>query len=345
MAYRAGVVGGSGYTGAELLRLLAAHPEIEVVHVTAESNAGAAVGALYPSLARAYPRVEYAAYAPSDVAGLDVVFLALPHGESQRIVPELVERVGHVVDLGADFRLPAAEYETWYGHAHAAPQLLDRFAFGLPELFHDPVTRGPHVAAPGCYPTAAALALAPLLADGVVEPTGVVVDAMSGVSGRGRGLSAPSLYSEANESVAPYGLLTHRHTGEMEWALSAASGADVQLLFTPHLVPMTRGLLATCHTRPAASGSSTASLLDRFRGFYADAPFVTVLDEPPVTKATLGSNAAHVTVRFDERTGSVLALCALDNLGKGAAGQAIQSANLVLGLPEGTGLPAVGMMP
>ena len=345
MAYRAGVVGGSGYTGAELLRLLAAHPEIEVVHVTAESNAGAAVVARYPSLARAYPRVEYAAYAPSDVAGLDVVFLALPHGESQRIVPELVERVGHVVDLGADFRLPAAEYETWYGHAHAAPQLLDRFAFGLPELFHDPVTRGPHVAAPGCYPTAAALALAPLLADGVVEPTGVVVDAMSGVSGRGRGLSAPSLYSEANESVAPYGLLTHRHTGEMEWALSAASGADVQLLFTPHLVPMTRGLLATCHTRPAASGSSTASLLDRFRGFYADAPFVTVLDEPPVTKATLGSNAAHVTVRFDERTGSVLALCALDNLGKGAAGQAIQSANLVLGLPEGTGLPAVGMMP
>ncbi len=339
------MVGGSGYTGAELLRLLAAHPEIEVVHVTADSNAGSSVGALYPSLAGAYPRVEYAAYAPGDLAGLDVVFLALPHGESQRVVPELVERVEHVVDLGADFRLPAPEYERWYGQAHAAPRLLDRFAFGLPELFHDAVVRGPHVAAPGCYPTAAALALAPLLVGGLVEPTGIVVDAMSGVSGRGRGLSAPSLYSEANESVAPYGLLTHRHTGEMEWALGAASGADVQLLFTPHLVPMTRGLLATCHARPAADRLSTASLLKSFRTFYAEAPFVSVIDEPPVTKATLGSSAAHVTVRFDERTGSVLALCALDNLGKGAAGQAIQCANLVLGLAEATGLPAVGMMP
>lgn len=345
MAYRAGVVGGSGYTGAELLRFLAAHPEIEVVHVTADSNAGATVGALYPSLTDAYPRVEYARYDPADVAGLDVVLLALPHGESQRIAPELVERVPHVVDLGADFRLPAGDYERWYGQVHAAPELLERFAFGLPELFHDAVARGPHIAAPGCYPTAAALALAPLLADGLVEPTGILVDAMSGVSGRGRGLTTPSLYSEANESVAAYGLLTHRHTGEMEWALATAAGTDVQLLFTPHLVPMTRGLLATCHARPTAPGLTTASLLERFRTFYGGAPFVTVLDEPPVTKATLGSNAAHVTVRFDERTGSVLALCALDNLGKGAAGQAVQGANLVLGLPEATGLPAMGIMP
>jgi N-acetyl-gamma-glutamyl-phosphate reductase len=345
MAYRAGVVGGSGYTGAELLRLLAGHAEIEVVHVTAESNAGATVAALYPSLAGAYPRVEYASYDPADIAGLDVVFLALPHGESQRIAPELVERVEHVVDLGADFRLPADVYARWYGHAHAAPRLLDRFAFGLPELFREAVVRGPHVAAPGCYPTAAALALAPLLAGELVEPNGIVVDAMSGVSGRGRGLSAPSLFSEANENVAPYGLLTHRHTGEMEWALGAASNADVQLLFTPHLVPMTRGLLATCQARPSRDGLTTASILESFRAFYDGAPFIGVLDEPPVTKATLGSNTAHVTVRFDDRTGSVLALCALDNLGKGAAGQAIQCANLVLGLPEATGLPALGMMP
>jgi N-acetyl-gamma-glutamyl-phosphate reductase len=345
MAYRAGVVGGSGYTGAELLRLLAGHAEIEVVHVTAESNAGATVAALYPSLASAYPRVEYASYDPAEVAGLDVVFLALPHGESQRIAPELVERVEHVVDLGADFRLPADVYEQWYGHAHTAPQLLDQFAFGLPELFRDAVARGPHIAAPGCYPTAAALALAPLLAGGLVEAHGVVVDALSGVSGRGRGLSAPSLFSEANESVAPYGLLTHRHTGEMEWALGAVASADVRLLFTPHLVPMTRGLLATCHARPTRTGLTTASLLESSRAFYSEAPFVGVLDEPPVTKATLGSNTAHVSARFDDRTGAVLVLCALDNLGKGAAGQAIQCANLVLGLPETTGLPAVGMMP
>jgi N-acetyl-gamma-glutamyl-phosphate reductase len=345
MAYRAGVIGGSGYTGAELLRLLAGHAEIEVVHVTADSNAGATVAAVYPSLASAYPRVEYASYDPADVAGLDVVFLALPHGESQRIAPELVERVEHVVDLGADFRLPADVYEQWYGHPHTAPQLLDLFAFGLPELFRDAVALGPHIAAPGCYPTAAVLALAPLLAGGLVETDGIVVDAMSGVSGRGRGLSAPSLFSEANESVAPYGLLRHRHTGEMEWALGAAANADVQLLFTPHLVPMTRGLLATCHARPTRTELTTASLLESFRAFYSGAPFIAVLDEPPVTKATLGSNSAQVSVRFDDRTGSVLVLCALDNLGKGAAGQAIQCANLVLGLPEATGLPAVGIMP
>lgn len=345
MAYRAGVVGASGYTGAELLRLLAGHPEIEVVHVTADSNAGAAVTSLYPSLASAYPWLEYASYDAADLAGVDVVFLALPHGESQRVVPEVVSRVAHVVDLGADFRLPAATYEEWYQQPHTAPELLDDFAFGLPELFRDAVASGPHVAAPGCYPTSAALALAPLLADGLVEPAGIVVDAMSGVSGRGRGLSAPSLFSEANESVLAYGLLAHRHTGEMEWALGRVADADVRLLFTPHLVPMTRGLLATCHARPAVAGLSTESLLERFRAFYADEPFVAVLDEPSSTKATLGSNAAHVTVRFDDRTGSVLPLCALDNLVKGASGQAVQCANLVLGLPEATGLTAVGMMP
>jgi N-acetyl-gamma-glutamyl-phosphate reductase len=345
MAYRAGVVGGSGYTGAELLRLLAGHPEIDVVHVTADSNAGAAVGALYPSLGAAYPALEYASFAPADLAGVDVAFVALPHGESQLIAADLVERVIHIVDLGADFRLPAPVYEQWYAQPHRAPELLDGFAFGLPELFADAVARRPHVAAPGCYPTAAALALAPLVADAVVEPTGLVVDAMSGVSGRGRGLSAASLYSEANENVAAYTLLTHRHTGEMEWAIGEAANTEVQLLFTPHLVPMTRGLLATCHARPSRAGVTTASLLETVRAFYADAPFVGVVDEPPMTKATLGSNSAHLTVRFDDRTGSVLALCALDNLGKGAAGQAIQCANLALGLPETTGLPAVGMMP
>lgn len=339
------MVGASGYTGAELLRLLAGHPEIEVVHVTADSNAGAAVAALYPSLASAYPRTEYAPFDAADLAGLDAVFLALPHGESQRVVPDLASRVAHIVDLGADFRLPAATYEQWYRQQHAAPELLEEFAFGLPELFRDAVARGPHIAAPGCYPTAAALALAPLLADALVEPEGIVVDAMSGVSGRGRGLSAPSLYSEANESVSAYGLLTHRHTGEMEWALGDVAGIDVKLLFTPHLVPMTRGLLATCHARPTVAGLSTATLLDRFHAFYAGEPFVAVREEPSPTKATLGSNAAHVTARFDERTGSVLALCALDNLVKGASGQAVQCANLVLGLPEATGLTAVGMTP
>jgi N-acetyl-gamma-glutamyl-phosphate reductase len=345
MAYRAAVVGGSGYTGVELLRLLAGHPALEVGLVTADSNAGASVTDLFPSLAGAYPRVAYEHFDPADVAGFDVVFLALPHGESQRIAPELADAVGHLVDLGADFRLPPAAYEQWYREPHTAPALVERFAFGLPELHRADIVAARHVAAPGCYPTAAALALAPLLAAGLVEPTGVVVDAVSGVSGAGRGLKATSLFSEANENVVAYGLLDHRHTGEMEMALGHVAGREVQVLFTPHLVPMTRGILATCYARPAVSGLSTERLLDVYRDFYADEPFVVVTDAPPATKATLGSNAAHVSVRHDARTGTVLALGAIDNLVKGASGQAVQCANLLLGLPEPTGLPTIGLMP
>jgi N-acetyl-gamma-glutamyl-phosphate reductase len=344
MAYRAAILGGSGYTGAELLRLLAAHPEIDVVHVTADSNAGASVGSLYPSLQGAYPGLGFDRFDAAHLDGVDVVFAALPHGESQRILPEIVDRVAHVVDLGADFRLPAGEYETWYGEPHGAPSVIPRFAYGLPELFRSDLAAGTAVAAPGCYPTSAALALAPLLARGLVEPAGIVVDAMSGVSGRGRGLSAPSLFSEANESVTAYGLLDHRHTGEIEHVLGRVAGQAVQVLFTPHLVPMTRGLLATCHARPTGALDS-AALLDAYREHYAGEPFVVVGDGPPATKATLGSNACHVTVRYDPRTGSVLALGALDNLVKGASGQAIQALNRVLDLPETTGLSPVGMMP
>jgi N-acetyl-gamma-glutamyl-phosphate reductase len=345
MAYRAAVIGGSGYTGAELLRLLAGHPEVEVVHATAEANAGAGVRTLYPSLAPAYPDLVYEALEPAVLDGLDLAFVALPHGESQRHAPELTRRVDHVVDLGADFRLPAPVYAQWYGQEHGAPELLDAFAYGLPELFRDDPAAAAHIAAPGCYPTAAALALAPLLAGGLVEPHGIIVDALSGISGRGRGLSAPSLYSEANENAVAYGLLDHRHTGEIEHALGRVYEGDVQVLFTPHLVPMTRGILATCYARPAVSGLATPALMNLFREYYDGEPFMLVDDEPPATKATLASNSCHVTVRMDERTGTVVALAALDNLVKGASGQAIQAANGVLGLPESTGLSAVGLMP
>ncbi len=352
MAVRAAVVGASGYTGAELLRLLAGHPEVEVILVTAESNAGAAVADVYPALAAAYPSMRYETVAPADLAGVDVAFLALPHGHSQRLVPDLVDHVGHIVDLGADFRLPADTYAAWYGEAHAAPELLERFGYGLPEVCRADLATVAHVAAPGCYPTAATLALAPLFSRGLADPSRVVVDAASGVSGRGRALSAPSLFSEANETYAAYGLLTHRHTGEIEHALGrlAPAGASAPtVLFTPHLVPMTRGVFATCHVRPAAGvgpdACSSEELLALYREHYADEPFVLVTDAPPTTKATAGSNACHVTVRYDPRTDSILALAAIDNLVKGAAGQAIQAANIVLGLAEDTGLSAVGMMP
>jgi N-acetyl-gamma-glutamyl-phosphate reductase len=344
MAYRAGVLGGSGYAGTELLRLLAGHPEIEVVHVTADSNAGAAVGELYPGLLGAYENLRYSPLVAADLAGLDLVFATLPHGASQALLPDLLDHVGHAIDLGADFRLPPDVYTRWYGEAHRAPEVADRFAYGLVELYRDEIAAHTHVAAPGCYPTAVSLACAPLVALELVEPR-IVADAVSGLSGAGRGLKTTSLFSEANENVSAYGLLTHRHTAEMEQALGKVAGHDVSVLFTPHLVPTTRGILATCYARPATGGLSTARLLEHYREFYANDPCVFVVDEPSGTKATYGANVAHVTVRFDARTDTVVAIAAEDNLVKGAAGQMVQAANLLLGLPETTALPRVGIQP
>jgi N-acetyl-gamma-glutamyl-phosphate reductase len=344
MAYRAGVVGGSGYAGAELLRLLAGHPEIEVVHVTADSNAGAAVADIYPSLRPAYERLRFVPLDAVDLAGLDLVFCTMPHGASQELLPGLLDHIGHAIDLGADFRLPPDVYSRWYGEAHCAPQVADRFAYGLVELYRDALASHAHVASPGCYPTAVSLACAPLVALELVEPR-VIADAVSGLSGAGRSLKTTSLFSEANENVSAYGLLTHRHTAEMEQALTKVAGQPVQVLFTPHLVPTTRGILATCYARPATTGLSTARLLEHYREFYADDACVVVVDEPSGTKATYGANVAHVTVRYDARTETVVAIAAEDNLVKGASGQMIQAANLLLGLPETTGLSLLGIQP
>lgn len=340
------VIGASGYTGAELLRLLSRHPEIDVAQVTAASNAGAAVTDLYPGLAGAYDGMHFDALDLEALSpGIDVAFVALPHGESQSVMGRLVETAAHVVDIGADFRLPVEAYAQWYGEEHAAPDLVGRFAYGLPELFREEIRGFGHVANPGCYPTVTILALAPLVARGLVEPSGIVVDAISGISGRGRNVSAENLFAESNESVAAYGLLAHRHTAEMEMALSAIGGQATQVLFTPHVAPMTRGILATCYARPAGEGLSTDSLLDTYRDFYRSEPFVRVVSEPVPTRATIGSNTVFLTPRFDPRTGTVAVVGAEDNLVKGAAGQAIQNANLVMGLGETTGLEATGMVP
>jgi N-acetyl-gamma-glutamyl-phosphate reductase len=344
MAYQVGVVGASGYTGAELLRLIAGHPELDLVHVTADSNAGAAVTELYPGLAAAYSGLRFAALDAGDLRGLDVVFCALPHGASQALLPGLVDDVAHIIDLGADFRLPPDVYARWYGEAHTAPETTARFAYGLVELYRDQIATHDHVAAPGCYPTAVSLACAPLLALRLVEPH-VIADAVSGLSGAGRGLKVTSLFAEANENVSAYSLLTHRHTAEMEQALSKVAQRPVDVLFTPHLVPTTRGILATCYARPSARGLSTARLLEHFRDFYAHDPCVIVVDEPSGTRATYGANVVHVTARFDERTNTVIAIASEDNLVKGASGQMIQAANLLLDLPETTGLPLLGVTP
>jgi N-acetyl-gamma-glutamyl-phosphate reductase len=287
----------------------------------------------------------YEAASPTSLDGLDLVFCALPHGESQRIVPALRDRVGVIVDLAADFRLrDPALYPTWYGEAHEAPELLDHAVYGLPELFRPPLAGATLIASAGCYPTAAGLALAPLVRAGLIEASGIIVDAASGTSGAGRAATDSLHFGTVDENFVAYGLLTHRHTPEMQQILGA------EVLFTPHLAPMVRGILATCYARPAAPAAgaralTTSDVMDALHAAYDHEPFVVVTDAPPSTKATSGSNCAHVTARVDERTGWVLALCALDNLVKGAAGQAVQCANAALGLPETTGLPAAGLYP
>ena len=342
------VLGASGYAGSELLRLCAAHPDFDVVVATGERSAGLPVARHTPSLGAAYPDLVLEDHEPSSIAervdGVDVLFSALPHGQSQRILPGLVDRVGAVVDLAADFRLrePAA-YARWYGEEHGCPELLDRFAYGLPELFRSDLVGARLVAAPGCYPTAASLALAPLVRAGLVGPAGVpvVVDAASGVSGAGRGAKDDLHFAEVDEDFRAYGLLGHRHTAEMEQTLG------MPVLFTPHLAPMVRGILVTAYARPVAEEPrlTSAELTEVLRTHYRDEPFVIVGDDPPSTKSTAGTNVVRLAARADPRTGWLLVLAAIDNLVKGAAGQAIQCANLVTGLPETTGLPLAGFYP
>lgn len=341
--FKTAVFGASGYSGAELLRLCSLHPELEVVVAGARSAAGQRVADLYPSLALSYPDLELQTMDPGAASGCDLVFSALPHGASQELVPALLQGDATVVDLAADFRLrDASLYPTWYGEPHGAPELLSRAVLGIPELFRAEINGSKLVAAAGCYVTAASLALAPFVRGGAVEVTGIVVDAVSGVSGAGRNPSDITHFSAANEDFAAYGLLNHRHTPEIEQALGGGS----QVLFTPHLAPMTRGILATCYARPSATGpTTTEEALEVLRAAYDDETFIRVTPDLPHTKHTLGSNSAHLTARVDARTGWLVVLCAIDNLVKGAAGQAVQCANLTLGLDETTGLSTTGLYP
>ena len=334
-----GIVGASGYVGAELMRLLGQHPGFDVRFATGDTQAGQPVADLYPHLAAIGTGQEFVKYDSDLLDDVALAFLALPHGQSMAMAADILDRGKVAVDLAADFRLnDAGEYQHWYGEPHLAPELLGQFAYGLPELFRDELPGATAVAVPGCYPTAAALALAPLVRLGLIQSDGVIVDAASGVSGAGRPPKAHTTFCAVDEDFTAYGLLNHRHTPEIE----QASGASV--LFTPHLAPMNRGILATCYAKPTAE-TSTEALLAELAEFYADEPFIVVSERSPSTKATLGSNAAHLTVRYDARTNTVMALCAIDNLVKGAAGQAVQCANIISGLDETTGLTAVGVYP
>jgi N-acetyl-gamma-glutamyl-phosphate reductase len=333
---RTAILGASGYVGGELLRLISGHPELRAARLFGDSKAGQAVGQVHPHLSAACPDAAIERFEESALDDVDLIFAALPHGHSQGIASAILGRGIPFVDLGADFRLDdAAEYERWYGEAHQAPELLDRFVYGIPELNRVAIRGSKAVAAAGCYATAAILAMKPLVDAGLVKTDGIIVNAASGVSGAGRELKESSAFNTADGSFAAYGLINHRHTAEMEQALGA------RVLFTPHLAPMTRGILATCYGE--ATGKTDP--LEVLGAAYADEPFVHVTADPPATKWVAGSNGARLTARFDERTGRVLAIAAIDNLGKGAAGQMIQCANLMLGLDESAGLTTIGVYP
>jgi len=333
---RTAILGASGYVGGELLRCLAMHPQLAATRLFADSRAGQPLETVHPHLAPAYRGLSLERYDETILDEIDLVFAALPHGHSQRMAPAILERGVPFVDLGADFRLDDADsYKRWYGHAHEVPDLLDRFVYGIPELNREAIRGAKAVAAAGCYATAAILALKPLVDAGLVDAHSLVVDAASGVSGAGRELKESSAFNTADGSFTAYGLVSHRHTAEMEMALGAT------VLFTPHLVPMTRGILATCYGIAPAPCDPLRVLHDA----YDNEAFVSVTSEAPATKWVSGSNGARVTARYDERTARVLALCAIDNLGKGAAGQMIQCANLMLGLDETAGLTSIGVYP
>ena len=328
------ILGASGFAGGELLRLCAGHPDLRPAKLFGDSQAGRTLGDVHPHLAAAYPDSALERFAPDRLDGVDLVFSALPHGESQNVAPAIVERGLPFVDLGADFRLSeAADYETWYGEPHRAPELLGRFVYGIPELHRGAIAGAKAVAAAGCYPTAAIIALKPLL--GLIEPGTINVNAVSGVSGAGKAAKEATHFNVVDENFTAYGLLGHRHAAEMEMELGGP------ILFTPHLAPMNRGILATC----TAVARGPCDPLEALRAAYPDEPFVRISDGPPSTKWAYGSNAIHLTARYDARTGRVLAIAALDNLVKGAAGQMIQCANLMLGLDETAGLPVAGTWP
>ncbi len=349
---RVGIIGATGYVGAELIRLLSRHPDVEIVGLAGRDRDADPIGATHAHLASTGLTVE------RELPETDAVFLALPHGTAAGIVPDLVAKGTAVIDLGPDFRLrDPADYPRWYGFEHPRPDLLAAAVYGLPELHRaklQALVDAPVaiVGSPGCYPTATILALAPLARAGLIGD--LVVDAKSGVSGAGREAKAHLMFGEVNESVSAYGIGGHRHVAEIEQELQVAAtsaglptGANpgaATVDFLPHLVPMTRGILSSNHVRPTRVVTQ-ADLDDLYATAYANEPFVRIVAAPPATKHTTGSNHVLIHVHFDERTGRILVIAAEDNLVKGAAGQAIQSFNLIHGLPETAGLDQLPLAP
>jgi N-acetyl-gamma-glutamyl-phosphate reductase len=345
---RVAVLGASGFAGGELIRLLEAHPHADVTFLGAHGSVGRTLVEVHPNLASLALGTEVLREpVAADVAeAADVAFCSLPHGASAELAPTLLEAGMRVIDLAGDFRLPASAYPDWYGFEHSAPDWLGKSVYGLPELFGEQLPGAQLVANPGCFPTPVILGLAPLLSAGLVEPGTIHVDGKTGLSGAGRAQSEATLYTSSEESVRPYRVPRHQHTPEMERGLELATGFTPSVLFVPHLVPAVRGVVTTCYA-PLSSAVTTEMLTACLVDAYDGRPFVRVLPpgEMVDSKRTRGTNVVELQAVADPRSGSAVVVGALDNLVKGAAGQAIQNLNLVLGLDEAIALPTVAVYP
>ncbi|QSA95666.1 N-acetyl-gamma-glutamyl-phosphate reductase [Methylococcus sp. EFPC2] len=341
---QAGIVGGTGYTGVELLRILALHPDVVIRAVTSRADAGSRVDALYPNL-RGFVDAVFSEPDIEALSGCDVVFFATPNGTAMRMAPQLLERGVKVIDLAADFRLrDPAVWEQWYGEPHACPDLLQEAVYGLPEVNREALRSARVVANPGCYPTAVQLGLLPLIEAGWVHPDGLVADAKSGVSGAGRKAEIANLMSETGESFKAYGVPGHRHLPEIRQGLELAAGQSVGLTFVPHLLPMIRGIHATLYARLKGEAGD---LQDLYESRYRGEAFVDVLPagSHPDTRNVRGANRCQIAVHRPQGGDTVVILSVIDNLVKGAAGQAVQNLNLMFGLDERAGLRAIGLYP
>jgi N-acetyl-gamma-glutamyl-phosphate reductase len=337
------IVGASGYSGEVLVQLLLNHPHAELVAVTSRANAGQTLAQVFPKFA-SHPKSKTLRFTEPNAEVLakqaDVVFLALPHGVAAEFAVPLNAAGVVVIDLSADFRLKSADiYKEFYAHEHPAPELLQKAVYGLPEVYRDEIKKSLLIASPGCYPTSILLPTIPLLKAGLIKPAGIIADSLSGVSGAGRKAEVDYLFCECNESVRPYGVPKHRHLSEIEEQLSFAAGAKVTIQFTPHLIPVNRGILTTLYLNPTEKASAE-TISACYQKFYAHEPFVRLLEGKsfPDTKNVVGTNVCEIAWRLDPRTGRLIVMSAEDNLVKGASGQAVQSLNVLSGWPETAGL-------
>jgi len=345
---KVGIVGGTGYTGVELLRLLAAHPEVELALITSRSEAGLPVAEMFPNL-RGHVDLAFSAPDPAALAACDLVFFATPNGVAMQSVPELLAAGVKVIDLAADFRLKdETEWAQWYGQPHACPHLLGEAVYGLPEVNRTAIGEARLIANPGCYPTAVQLGLLPLLKAGLVDAGRLIADCKSGVSGAGRKAAVGTLLCEASESFKAYGVPGHRHWPEIRQGLNAALDGGVGLTFVPHLTPMLRGIHATLYAPLLKPGDATdADLQALYEQRYADEPFVDVLPagSHPETRSVKGANTCRIAIHRPQGGDTVVILSVIDNLVKGAAGQAVQNMNILFGLPETAGLDGIALVP